>query len=202
MTNYTLPKPAQLYLPTPAKYTIDDNMHEQIQYLLSQYCFCPEEMSTPLPQTKNNSATVEDLVIKLPNRPIKARKKTRLLHSRSVNYSITCLQHIINNTPDMGDYIVQRSKKSRNNAKINSSTRRSHFIGVSKNGDVWQALIMIDKKKTYIGTYHSENEAAVAYDFYAIALKHLGAKTNFDYTLSDIKNMVVNYYNNQGVFSI
>ena len=202
LTNYICNEVPTLFPQVPTPCIMDQTMHEKIQYLLSQYCFCPSDLSPTASSTTHSEVADSDLVIKLPNRPIKVRKRQRLLHSRSVTYSITCLEHIINNTLDSGNIVIKKSKKSRNNSKVNSSTRRSHYIGVSKNGDVWQALIMIDKKKTYIGTYRTEVDAAKAYDFYAIALKHLSAKTNFDYTLNEIKNMVANYYTNQGTYVV
>lgn len=61
---------------------------------------------------------------------------------------------------------------------------------------------MIDRKKTYIGSYYTEEEAAKSYDFYAIVLKHLSAKTNFDYTLSEIKEMIMNYHSNNGNYLV
>ena len=59
---------------------------------------------------------------------------------------------------------------------------------------------MIDSKKTYIGSYYTEEEAAIAYDFYSIVIKQFAAKTNFDYTLPLIKKMVQSYYDYQEEF--
>mmetsp|Transcript_27958 Transcript_27958/g.32053 ORF Transcript_27958/g.32053 Transcript_27958/m.32053 type:complete len:98 (+) Transcript_27958:345-638(+) len=86
--------------------------------------------------------------------------------------------------------------KSKTSTPIFKNGRRSNYIGVSKNGDVWQSLIMIDGKKTYIGSYHTEEEAALSYDFYSMILKQFSAKTNFDYTLMQIRRMVDNYFIN------
>lgn len=41
---------------------------------------------------------------------------------------------------------------------------------------------MIEKKKTYIGSYKSEEEAATVYDQYNILINGINAKTNFAYT--------------------
>ena len=187
----SVPAPASLWMDW------DASLHYQLQLLIQQYCFCSDVSSS-----ESKVGSVQDLVIKLPNRPIKARKKNRLLHSRNIQYSLNCLEHIINNTMDNGQTIIYRSKKSRNNSKVQSSSRRSHYIGVSKNGDVWQSLIMIDRKKTYIGSYYTEEEAAKSYDFYAIVLKYLSAKTNFDYNLSEIKQMIMNYHSNGGNYLV
>lgn len=80
------------------------------------------------------------------------------------------------------------------------SDTRSSFIGVSRNGLNWQALIAINKRKTYIGSYESEKDAAMAFDFYSILLHSLTAKTNFSYTKEDIINMISNYKRNNCIF--
>ena len=71
-----------------------------------------------------------------------------------------------------------------------NSNRRSTFIGVFKNGPNWQALISIDKKKTYIGTYSTELDAAKAFDYYSILLHGLTAVTNFDYSKRSIVELI------------
>ena len=48
-------------------------------------------------------------------------------------------------------------------------------------------------KKAYIGTYQSEKEAALAFDFYSIMLHALDAKTNFSYSKDMIMEMIINY---------
>jgi hypothetical protein len=79
------------------------------------------------------------------------------------------------------------------------SKTRSAFIGVTKNGSNWQALIAIKKKKTYIGTYVTETEAAIAFDFYCILIHGLTAKTNFSYTKGQLFEMISNYMENDSV---
>ena len=64
------------------------------------------------------------------------------------------------------------------------------YIGVFKNGEKWQALISIQKKKTYIATFDSGLEAAKAFDLLSIILNKYLAKTNFDYWKQDIHDLL------------
>ena len=73
------------------------------------------------------------------------------------------------------------------------SSKRSSFIGVSRNGAHWQALITINKRKTYIGSYESEKDAAFVFDLHSMLLHSLTAKTNFSYTKHNIEEMIWNY---------
>ena len=45
---------------------------------------------------------------------------------------------------------------------------------------------MVEKKKTYIGTYWADEEAAWVYDKYAIYTNGIHAKTNFLYRKRDV----------------
>lgn len=76
---------------------------------------------------------------------------------------------------------------------VRTSNRRSRYIGVFKNGEKWQALISIKKKKTYIATFDSDLEAAKAYDLLSIILNKYLATTNFDYWKDDILNLFERY---------
>ena len=74
--------------------------------------------------------------------------------------------------------------------QTNTKPRGSRFRGVSKNGSQWQVLIMVRKKKRYLGSFSSEEEAARAYD--KVALQNHGnkAKTNYDYTKEEIEKIL------------
>ena len=71
--------------------------------------------------------------------------------------------------------------------------RSSNYFGVSRNGENWQALINCGKIKKYVGTFSSEREAAISYDFYAIWLHLSKAKTNFTYDSQLIIEMIQSY---------
>ena len=75
-------------------------------------------------------------------------------------------------------------------SKERSKKRKSKYRGVSMNGAQWQVIIMINKKKRYIGSYKSEDEAALVYDKIAIKLKGEKAKTNFPYSNQEMKEIV------------
>jgi hypothetical protein len=74
--------------------------------------------------------------------------------------------------------------------KMNLYKRGSKFRGVSKNGNKWQVLIMINRKKNYIGSFDSEEDAAKEYDKLAIKYHGEMARTNFYY---EGYNQVNNY---------
>jgi len=82
----------------------------------------------------------------------------------------------------LNSYSISRSFKKF--GKINFITRKNRSIkyrGVSKNGNKWQVLIMINNKNCYLGNYSSEDLAARVYDFQAIKSWGAKAKTNFVY---------------------
>ena len=126
----------------------------------------------------------------------KRTKKTLLLQTINFSKLTERLLHELNLIQRFSDEVVIGKSKSNRNA--NRSFRRSLFIGVSKNGPNWQALISINKRKTYIGTYRSEAQAARAFDFYSLLLHSTTAKTNFDYTKSDILAMIEKFQESEG----
>ena len=73
--------------------------------------------------------------------------------------------------------------------KTKRGKRGSKYRGVSKNGNQWQVLIMVNKKKRYIGNYKTEDEAASSYDIVAIQNHGKKAKTNFYYTPEEIQKI-------------
>jgi hypothetical protein len=93
--------------------------------------------------------------------------------------------------------IIHRKRKADRKAL---SSRRSSYIGVSKNGPNWQAMISICKKKAYIGTYQSERDAGIAFDFYSILIHAMDAKTNLSYSKEDIMQMIYSFKRNGNTF--
>ena len=122
--------------------------------------------------------------------------KRRFLDTIDFQQNIAALLSTIKRVANENKMIVHGKRKS--TARARMSNRRSHYTGVFKNGDNWQALISIQKRKTYIGTYASELEAAKVFDFYSILLNNITATTNFDYTKKDIIEMIENFVSNDG----
>ena len=81
---------------------------------------------------------------------------------------------------------INEVEKEEKDFNRNRGQRGSKHRGVSKNGNQWQVLIMINKKKRYIGNYKNEEEAASSYDIVAIQNHGNKAKTNFYYTPEQI----------------
>ena len=73
---------------------------------------------------------------------------------------------------------------------VGKSKRSSKYRGVSKNGNQWQVLIMLDKNKSYIRSYSSEYTAARVYDILAIKNKGFKARTNFIYNYDQISKII------------
>eukprot|EP01016_Furgasonia_blochmanni_P048485 TRINITY_DN7227_c0_g3_i1.p1 TRINITY_DN7227_c0_g3~~TRINITY_DN7227_c0_g3_i1.p1 ORF type:complete len:336 (+),score=27.41 TRINITY_DN7227_c0_g3_i1:1-1008(+) len=94
-------------------------------------------------------------------------------------------------TPKIENTKIERETSSYSAEAVGSSTKKSksrssRFRGVSKNGNQWQAIIMVNNKKRYVGSYSTEAHAAKAYDLAAIQNHGDKAKTNFSYTLEEL----------------
>jgi len=82
---------------------------------------------------------------------------------------------------------IKKFKKNKFEVKKKNSSK---YRGVSKNGNKWQVLIMINSKKSYIGSYLSEEIAARIYDILSIKNRGIKAKTNFIYNHIQIKKII------------
>ena len=76
--------------------------------------------------------------------------------------------------------VTDRKKEEIEEKKLKKYIYRgSKYRGVSRNGKTWQVLIMINRNKNYIGNFKSEDEAAKAYDEYAMKFHKNKARLNF-----------------------
>ena len=78
----------------------------------------------------------------------------------------------------IGNKAIEELKEKKSKKYI---YRGSKYRGVSKNGKTWQVLIMINRNKNYIGNFQSEEEAAKAYDEYAMKFHKNKARLNFSH---------------------
>ena len=94
-----------------------------------------------------------------------------------------------NKTVYMNSYWIynpgKKPKSSKN--KVVLYRRRSKYRGVSRNGNNWQVFLMMNRSKTYVGTYPSEEIAARVYDIMSIKYRGLKARTNFMYNDDQMK---------------
>lgn len=87
------------------------------------------------------------------------------------------------------DIVIMPHKKVFKGANVNNF-RGSRFRGISKNGNSWQILLMVNRKKKYLGTLPTEELAAKFYDKVAIQYQGAKAKTNFGYTKEQIMSVL------------
>ena len=81
----------------------------------------------------------------------------------------------------------KKPKSSKNSVVLNGKS--SKYRGVSRNKNNWQVFLMMNRRKTYVGTYPSEEIAARVYDILSIKYRGLKAITNFIYN-NDQKKMI------------
>ena len=78
--------------------------------------------------------------------------------------------------------VTDREKEAAEEKKMKKYIYRgSKYRGVSRNGKTWQVLIRINRNKNYIGNFKSEDEAAKAYDEYAMKFHKNKARLNFSH---------------------
>ena len=109
------------------------------------------------------------------------------------------LQDLLSEITENNGFFIEAWKK-RSTWSSNKTDRASKYVGVSKNGANWQVLININYSKKYVGTYPTEKQAAIVYDFYSIAHHGSKAKTNFSYKRELIADMIQYYLQNENEF--
>ena len=109
------------------------------------------------------------------------------LETQLFNERISWLLSLLDQVYDSESIVVGQARKIRRKYRSN---RRSSYIGVSKNGPNWQAMISSSKMKSYIGTYVNEIEAAEMFDLYSLLVNGFSAKTNFSYSKTGIIDLI------------
>ena len=94
-----------------------------------------------------------------------------------------------NKTVYMNSYWIYNPLKKPKSSKklVMLNGRSSKYRGVSRNGNNWQVFLMMNRSKTYVGTYPSEEIAARVYDIMSIKYRGLKARTNFIYNNDQLK---------------
>ena len=95
----------------------------------------------------------------------------------------------LENNEEMFDQNVEYNSTEEQISK-GKKPRGSRYRGVSRNGNQRQVLIMVNKKKRYVGSYSNEEEAARAYDKVALQNHGAKAKTNFDYLEEEVQKIL------------
>ena len=75
---------------------------------------------------------------------------------------------------DLNTTIVEgRNKEKLSTAEVIALHRGFKFRGVIRNETKWQAMVKIKSKKQCIGSYNTQEEAAIEYDRHALLLHGL-----------------------------
>jgi len=112
------------------------------------------------------------------------------------------LSRKLENCTNMTSLYITRSEKPARSKNSKHPEKRSNYIGVSKNGKKWQALVVIGKHKVYLGSYKTEEQAATTFDFYSLLTQLKEVKVNRDYLTVDVINMLENFKRNNNAFEI
>ena len=124
---------------------------------------------------------------------IKKKITKKYINQGENNNEIKVLKN--NKVVYVNTYLLNSYSTSKNIKKLNKiafigrNKRSSKYRGVSKNGNQWQVLMMLNKNKSYIGSYPSEELAARIYDILAIKNRGIKARTNFIYNSKQLKRI-------------
>ena len=173
---------------------VDLMHHDVYQYfatsdygLLDKYCLCIDS-NYCMCHSSHQSAV--DAILPIKDNASKSKRAARV-KSLQFQRSLQSLIEFIDSVADPNEVVFTRNVKK--SYRLNASVKRTTYFGVNKNGPNWQTLISINSKKTYVGTFMTELEAAKVFDFYAMLVHWSKAKTNFEYTKADVIDLVQLY---------
>uniref|UniRef100_A0A7S3K8S1 AP2/ERF domain-containing protein n=1 Tax=Euplotes crassus TaxID=5936 RepID=A0A7S3K8S1_EUPCR len=160
-------------------------LQTSLDALSKHFCVCPQQIPT------NDIDAVQECLTNEGSPNNKAAFRRTRISSMHFDDKVGALRQALSVFHNPDEVVFMSNTKGKD--RINASVKRSKYIGVCKNGPHWQALISINKKKTYIGTYQTQVLAAKAYDLYCMLLQGLKGKTNFCYTKAEVEEMIDNY---------
>ena len=172
---------------------------------MDKYCLCEsisifnhnEHSIKQIEDSLSSKHTEEPIVIdeEPPVKPALQRRRKNPIPD--ITEAISKVYSKLQNNSDFTIYPRNKGNRGLHNGQ---SKRRSIYVGVSKNGVHWQTLINFGKIKKYIGTFCTEKEAALTYDFYAFGVHGLKAKTNFKHNGKEIMAMIESFFSNGNKF--
>eukprot|EP00344_Euplotes_crassus_P003469 CAMPEP_0197000686 /NCGR_PEP_ID=MMETSP1380-20130617/5561_1 /TAXON_ID=5936 /ORGANISM="Euplotes crassus, Strain CT5" /LENGTH=212 /DNA_ID=CAMNT_0042418065 /DNA_START=29 /DNA_END=667 /DNA_ORIENTATION=- len=152
---------------------LEQNFYEGIA---KQYCLC-DIVSFPQAGAPQKLKTNESDCPK--SRDSNQQYVTEIIESKKLE-----IKEAIKNMP-LEKILIKANPK-----KKHSGPRSSKFRGVSLNGKKWQTLVMGPNKNAYRGRHVREQDAAKDYDRHSILRQGLCAKTNFNYTVKELFQIV------------
>lgn len=165
--------------------------HIYLDQTFADYCLCDLDQYRYLKPRENYN---HNNVLLEPSKTGKRKWIEEYDFSERIDILTSVINGLMQNCDPSTQRFIVKSKRKSNNAKGKKySKRRSNFIGVSWNGSSYQVLIAVGGKKTYLGSFDDETEAALTFDFYSILLHSIEANTNFSYTALAINEMIKVY---------
>lgn len=198
-----VPPPQQMYPESRYQYNMP--------MMPSMMSMAPNRMTSGHPSgmshlenAKGYGGHVHDMNMSSDDHMVEISKDTKIMTRAIVKNGKKCFERLKNNRKSslskveispakIFDFeskgISSHPKNLMSSSKNPARSRASVYRGVSRNGNQWQAIIMVQNKKRYIGSYSYENDAARAYDKAALQFHGEKAKTNFTYTGEDIQQI-------------
>ena len=179
MNNISFPSLTKI-TPPPLLPAVNDNN-------INKFSFTNGVNETNLMNENEKNSSILNMLDKKRKRDIKNNKLVFILgDNKNDKKEKEIKKQKANNETEKKENVAKNDENSEKNIK----PRGSKFRGVSRNGNQWQVLIMVNKKKRYVGSYSKEDDAARAYDKVALQNHGSKAKTNFDYTKKEVEEIL------------